>query len=204
MNLALKRQPFGPADVNTKNRRMSNRLLIIGASSSRKSINRELAIWAGQQFDADLDDVDLNDFEMPIYSEDRQADSGIPSLAHDFKGKIKACDGIIVSFAEHNGSYTAAFKNIIDWVSVIEKELWEHKPMLLLSTSPGKRGGKTLLELAASDFPLRAGRVCAHFALPSFYANFEHGIKNQILRTEFDIAATSLRDAIAKDELKRR
>ncbi|MBV42836.1 MAG: NADPH-dependent FMN reductase [Crocinitomicaceae bacterium] len=176
---------------------MSMRLLTIGASSSRKSINRAFAIWAGQQFDADLDDVDLNDFEMPIYSEDRQAESGIPSLAHDFKSKIKACDGIIVSFAEHNGSYTAAFKNIIDWVSVIDKELWEQKPMLLLSTSPGRRGGKTLLELAVNDFPLRAGRVCAHFALPSFYANFENGIKDQTIRLEFDIAAGALREAIA-------
>ena len=120
--------------LSVQNREMPNRLLIIGASSSRKSINRKLAVWAGKQFDAELDDVDLNDFEMSIYSEDRQADSGIPALAHDFKGKIKDCNGIIVSLAEHNGSYTAAFKNIIDWVSVIEKELWEQKPMLLLST----------------------------------------------------------------------
>ena len=181
-----------------QNREMPNRLLIIGASSSRKSINRKLAVWAGKQFDAELDDVDLNDFEMSIYSEDRQADSGIPALAHDFKGKIKDCNGIIVSLAEHNGSYTAAFKNIIDWVSVIEKELWEQKPMLLLSTSPGPRGGRTLLELAAKDFPHRAGRICAHFALPSFYANFEHGIKNQNLRVEFDIAAAALRAALAE------
>ena len=52
--------------LSVQNREMPNRLLIIGASSSRKSINRKLAVWAGKQFDAELDDVDLNDFEMSI------------------------------------------------------------------------------------------------------------------------------------------
>ena len=95
--------------------KMPNKLLVMGASSSRNSINRTLAIWAAEQIDAQMETVDLNDFEMPIYSEDRQAESGIPELARDFKNKINACDGIVISFAEHNGSYTAAFKNIIDW-----------------------------------------------------------------------------------------
>lgn len=168
---------------------MSNQLLVIGASSSRKSINRELARWAAGQFEATLDDVDLNDFEMPIYSEDRQAETGIPQLARDFKHKINVCDGIIISFAEHNGSYTAAFKNIIDWVSVVTNDLWGNKPMFLLATSPGKRGGKTLLELAVSDFPHRAGRVCSHFVLPSFYATFNNGITDDALKMKFNEAA---------------
>jgi NAD(P)H-dependent FMN reductase len=167
---------------------MPYKLLVMGASSSRNSINRTLAIWAAEQMDAQMETVDLNDFEMPIYSEDRQAESGIPQLARDFKNKINACDGIVVSFAEHNGSYTAAFKNIIDWVSVVEKDLWSNKPMLLMATSPGARGGKTLLELAVADFPRRAGQVCAHFSLPSFYKNFKEGIHEHSLKKAFDAA----------------
>jgi len=196
VNLIPKRQPFAQVIVIKKSHQMTHKLLAIGASSSRKSINRALAVWAANQFDAQVDDVDLNDFEMPIYSEDRQAESGIPSLAQDFKNKIKACDGIIISFAEHNGSYTAAFKNIIDWVSVIEKDLWEQKPMLLMATSPGKRGGKTLLELAVSDFPHRGGKVHSHFVLPSFYATFDRGIKDPVLKMEFEAASSVFEKAL--------
>ena len=176
---------------------MSMRLLTIGASSSRKSINRAFAIWAGQQFDADLDDVDLNDFEMPIYSEDRQLESGIPSLAHDFKSKIKACDGIIVSFAEHNGSYTAAYKNIFDWASRIDSKVFQSKPMVFLSTSPGARGGASVLALATNSASHFAGDVKASLAIPSFYDNFDvekHCLCNADLLQKLSAALAHLQD----------
>jgi len=66
---------------------------------------------------------------MPIYSEDYERLSGIPKEAYDFKEIIKEADGIIISFAEHNGAYTAAFKNVFDWISRIEKVVWYNKPM---------------------------------------------------------------------------
>ncbi len=31
-----------------------------------------------------MDQLDINDFEMPLYSIDRETESGIPSLAQDF------------------------------------------------------------------------------------------------------------------------
>ncbi|MBL0101186.1 MAG: NAD(P)H-dependent oxidoreductase [Saprospiraceae bacterium] len=30
---------------------------------------------------------------------------------------IALCDLLIISLAEHNGSYSASFKNILDWAS---------------------------------------------------------------------------------------
>ena len=68
---------------------------------------------------------------MPIYSIDRERESGIPQEALDFKNKINEADAIIISFAEHNGSYTAAFKNINDWVSRIGRGMWGNKPVLV-------------------------------------------------------------------------
>ena len=87
---------------------------------------------------------------MPIYSEDLQNLSGIPKKAFDFKSEISNSDALVISLAEHNGSYTAAFKNIYDWISVIEADVWCSKPILLLSTSTGARGGKTVLDTADS------------------------------------------------------
>ena len=124
---------------------------------------------------------------MPIYSEDRQEIDGIPDKAILFKRYISGSDGIILSLAEHNGSYTAAFKNIYDWISVIENDVWSSKPILLLSTSTGARGGKTILETAHKRFSLDYRHPIPSFSLPNFYENFSEtdGIKNSSLNEEF-------------------
>ena len=113
------------------------RIVAIGASSSSNSINRKLANYAAKSIsiESHIIDLDLNEFEMPIYSEDFQRDSGIPKEALNFKKEIQNSDCLVISLVEHNGSYTAAFKNIYDWISVIESDVWCSKPILLLSTS---------------------------------------------------------------------
>ena len=65
------------------------------------------------------------------YLNKEQAD-GIPQLAKDYDTHIKSADGIIISFAEHNGSYTSAFKNIHDWWSRIDRERFDNKPLFSL------------------------------------------------------------------------
>ncbi len=162
-------------------------IVAFGASSSQNSINRKLAHFAAQQVpDAHINLLDLNDYEMPLYSTDREKE-GIPEKAHAFKAALQASDGIIISFAEHNGAYTTAFKNIFDWISRLDKPIWCGKPMFLLSTSTGARGAITVLELTH----LRLSRDNPHipiFSLPSFNENFDdnEGITNTELRTGFD------------------
>lgn len=167
---------------------MNKKILAFGASNSIHSINKKLAIYAAKQLeDASITILDLNDFEMPIYSIDREKKSGIPDLALQFKNHIKAADGLIISFAEHNGAYTSAFKNIMDWVSRIEGSIWENKPMFLLATSPGGRGGKSVLTLAANSFKFMNTNSLTTFSLPSFQKNFseEQGILDEDLSKEF-------------------
>jgi len=135
---------------------------------------------------------------MPIYSMDRELESGIPDQAKSLKDKIKSSDGIIISFAEHNGSYSAAFKNVFDWVSRIEKGTWGGKPMLLLSTSPGGRGGATVLSTATGSFPHQGGEVKGSFSLPSFNSTFDpsNGIIDEDLRAAFDEQLKSFANAL--------
>ena len=164
------------------------KILGIGASNSKKSINRQFASWAISQVeDMKREVLDLNDYEMPIYSKDRENESGIPAEAKALKSKIKAADAIIISFAEYNGSYTSAYKNIIDWVSRIEKGIWANKPLLLLSTSPGGRGALNVLTAAKSTIPHQGAQVVGSFSLPSFNQNFdqENGIVNEDLLNSF-------------------
>lgn len=160
-------------------------ILVFGASNSSKSINHQLALYAGSCIDnVETIEIDLNDYEMPIYGIDKEKANGIPQKAIEFKELIKNANGLIISFAEHNGTYTVAFKNIMDWISRIDGDLWENKPMLFLATSPGKRGAIKVLNHAVEDLPYRGARIIAHFSLPSFNDNFSDG---KITNEAFDI-----------------
>jgi chromate reductase len=169
------------------------KVLAFGASTSSKSINRQLANYAAAQIPgAEVTELDLRDFQLPIYSSDEEEAHGVPLAALQFLEHIRSHDAVVVSLAEHNGAYSAAFKNLYDWASRSDSKVWADKPMLLLATSPGGRGGATVLEAAAAKFPRMGADLRAIFSLPSFYDNFspESGITHQEL-------ATSLRTAIA-------
>jgi len=179
------------------------KVLAFGASNSRQSINKQLATYAAEQFaGSEINVLDLNDFEMPIYSIDRERENGIPDQAHSFQALIAASDLIIISFAEHNGSYTAAFKNLLDWTSRIGQKIWAGKPMFLLSTSPGKRGGMGVLEVAAKKAGYMGGEVVAQFSLPSFMASFqaEEGIVVPNLATAFQEQVNIVRGFLAQTD----
>lgn len=150
------------------------KVLTFSTSNSKHSINKKLAFYATQQINnADISLIDINDFEMPIYSEDREKESGIPQLAHDFYNAIGAADSIVMSFAEYNGSYTSAYKNLFDWTSRIDMKVFQNKPVLMLSTSPGPSGAQSVLAAAQASAPYFAAKVIGAISLPSFYENFD-------------------------------
>lgn len=163
-------------------------ILVLAGSNSRQSINLRLASHAGSMVaGAQLRVLDLNDFEMPIFSPEREAATGVPRAAAEFVGAIQSSDGVIVSLAEYNGSYSAAFKNVLDWSTRHTYKLWSGKPMLLLSTSPGKRGGATVMGAANQSFPHLGAQIVASFSLPAFGENFSDGsgIHDFVLASHF-------------------
>jgi len=150
------------------------KVLAFAASSSRKSINKQLVSYAASLIpDAEVDLLDINDFEMAIYSSDREEESGIPQQAHDFKARIGQADAVVIAFAEHNGYYTAAFKNLFDWTSRIDMKVYQGKPMVMFATSPGPGGAANVLNTAVTSAPYFAGEVKAQMSVPSFYDNFD-------------------------------
>lgn len=153
------------------------KLLAFAASSSSKSINKQLATYAASQVKhsdgVDVEILDINDYEMPLFSQDKEAVLGQPQQAQDFFAKLGQADAIIISFAEHNGSYTAAYKNLFDWTSRIEQKLFQNKPMILLATSPGPGGAASVLAAATGSAPYFAGDVKASVSIPSFFDNFD-------------------------------
>ena len=150
------------------------KLLAFAASSSSKSINKQLATYAASLVPgASVEILDINDYEMPLFSQDREEQLGQPDAAKAFYAKLGQADAIIISFAEHNGSYTAAYKNLFDWTSRIDMKLFQNKPMVLLATSPGPGGASTVLAAATGSAPYFAADVKASLSIPSFFDNFD-------------------------------
>ena len=174
---------------------MSKKIIAFGASSSRNSINKQLATFAANQFkNAEVEILDLNDYEMPLFSVDKEKENGIHNLAQQFYDKIGSADFIIISFAEHNGAYSSAFKNLLDWTSRINAKTFQEKPMLLMATSPGARGGSSVLDIATKRFPFQGGIVKGTFSLPTFYENFDavHGIINPEFKNQLEEIINSI------------
>ena len=165
---------------------MTKKIIAFAGSSSKGSINKKLATYTANQFEnCSVEILDLNDFEMPLYSVDKE-ENGFPKEAQNFLDKINAADLLVVSLAEHNGAYTVAFKNILDWCSRIDGKVFQDKKMLLMATSPGARGGGFVLEMAKSRFPIHKADLVATFSLPSFNDNFDEkkGITNKDLKND--------------------
>ena len=162
------------------------KIIAFAGSPSKKSINKKLAAYAAGLFEnAQVEVLDLNDYEMPLFSVDKEAEIGQHPLAKVFLEKIAAADILVVSLAENNGNYSAAFKNTVDWCSRINPKIFQDKPMLLMATSPGARGGASVLEIAKNNFPRFTADINAVFSLPRFNDNFDVE-KGEISNAELD------------------
>lgn len=175
------------------------KILAFAASSSHQSINKQLVSYAADilevKHNADVEIIDLNDFEMPIYSADREQSEGIPSQAQDFYGKIGAAEAILISFAEHNASYTAAYKNVFDWTSRVNAKVYQNKPVVMLATSPGPGGAGNVLNSAKNSAPYFGIDLKASLSVPKFYDNFDT-TKGVIIDTDIDTELNSTLSAL--------
>ena len=164
------------------------KIIAFGASYSRSSINKQLAAYAARHFEnAEVEVLDLNTYQLPLYTIDLEIEIGHPQAAKDFITKLDEADILIISMGEHNGSYETAFKNLFDWGTRVKMHLFENKKILLLSTAPGARGGLSVLQAAQERFPRHGAEILAAFSLPNFGDNFsaEKGIINEEFRFEF-------------------
>ncbi|MEM8633546.1 MAG: NAD(P)H-dependent oxidoreductase [Pseudomonadota bacterium] len=168
------------------------------ASNSRNSINRMLLDHAvrllqSEIMETDVETLSVRDFDVPIYSIDIENESGIPQPARDLFEKIGAADQLLFAYAEHNGSYTAGYKSLFDWMSRIDMKVFQGKPMLAIATSPGGGGAGSVLAQVEASATYFAADMKAVLSIPKFYDVFDSDageIKDEALRK-------SLLDALA-------
>ncbi|MFK7767723.1 MAG: NADPH-dependent FMN reductase [Mariniblastus sp.] len=155
------------------------KVIAFAASNSKNSINKQLVTYAANVLkskivpQSEIEILDLNDFEAPLFSVDIEAESGIPEAAKSFFTKLGSADIVLVSYAEHNGSYTAAWKSLFDWMSRIDRNVFQDKPMVVFSTSPGPGGAANVLAAAVGSAQYFGADIKGNLSIPSFNDNFD-------------------------------
>ncbi len=182
------------------------KILAFAATTHKESINKQVINYAlnllkqkiaGEHI---IETIDLIDFEAPLYQQDREEAGGIVREAKDFYQKISDADAIIISFAEHNGSYTAVYKNLFDWASRIDSKVYQNKPMVILSASPGPAGGQSVLKAAAASAPFFGMDIKGTASVKSFYDNFDmqlQEVTNKEIQNDINAALDALVNALS-------
>jgi chromate reductase, NAD(P)H dehydrogenase (quinone) len=174
------------------------KIIAFGASYSKNSINKVFATYAAGFFKpAEIEVLDLNNYPLPVFTVDLEEEQGYSDLVIKFVNKLAEANLLIISLAEHNGSYTAGFKNLFDWSSRYKNKMFESCKVLLLSTSTGSRGGLGVMEAAMNRFPRHGAEIIGTFSLPYFDKNFNviEGFVDVELATKFQNIIKSIQEA---------
>ncbi|MFS4491673.1 NADPH-dependent FMN reductase [Maribacter sp. 2308TA10-17] len=151
-------------------------ILAFAGSNSSTSVNYKLVKYTASLIEEHkVSLMNMANYPFPMYSEDHEKENGFSNSLVEVMNDIKSSDGIMISVNEHNGNVSAYFKNFLDWLSRLDKRFLDGKKVLLMSTSPGKRGAIGAFEIANSILPRFGATAVIGFSLPSFHNNFEDG-----------------------------
>lgn len=129
------------------------RILAFAGSTRRDSLNRRLidaAASIARRAGADVTLLDLNDYPLPLYNGDLEAQAGLPEAAQRLKSLFKSHDALLIASPEYNSSVPPVLKNTLDWVSREwngESGLapYQNKVAAIMAASPGSLGGMRML-----------------------------------------------------------
>ncbi len=150
------------------------KILAFAGSNSSSSINFELVKYTTNLLETyEIQLLNMVDYQLPMYSIDVENTHGFSAIVKQLKENIQNADGLVIAVNEHNGGPSAYFKNMLDWLSRLDRNFLKEKKVLLMATSPGRGGGSGALEIVKRTLPFFGGEVVATFSLPSFNHNFD-------------------------------
>jgi chromate reductase len=145
------------------------KILAFAGSNSSTSINHTLLeVLKKENSDMNIEILDIRNLDVPIYNVDIEKESGAPEALVELVSKIKSFDALIISIPEHNGLPPAFFKNIIDWCSRIDNQFLGNSQTILLSTSPGSKGGANNLAKLEPLFKYWGAEITGKYSVPFF------------------------------------
>lgn len=149
-------------------------ILAFAGSNSSTSINFKLVKHTASLVEEhSVQAINMVNYPFPMYSIDTEKGKGFSNSLIELKNDIQKADGLILSVNEHNSNPSAYFKNVLDWLSRVERKFLEHTKIMLMSTSGGKRGGIGSLEVVKNILPRFGGEIVSTFSLPEFSNTFD-------------------------------
>lgn len=174
------------------------KILAFAGSNSDTSINHQFISHVASRIQGhEIKVIELRDFEIPMYSINHEKERGFPIDINVLKNLIEEHDALVISVNEHNGAISSFFKNILDWLSRMDRSFLTGKNILLMSTAPGVRGGAGALEYTKGILPRFGGKVIESFSFPSFNDNFQNDkVHNETLDLGIEDVLTTFSHAI--------
>lgn len=129
------------------------RVLVFAGSARRESLNKKLARVAAESVRAaggEATLIDLDDYPIPIYHGDLEAEQGMPENARKLRELVMAHDALLVASPENNASVSSLLKNVLDWLSRSIGDgkgsnnglaPWRGKVAGMMAATPGPYGG---------------------------------------------------------------
>lgn len=158
------------------------KVLTFAGSAREGSANKKLAKLAAKtatELGADATFIDLKDYPIPLYNEDLETKNGMPENAKSIRQLMIGSQVIIIASPEYNASLTALLKNTLDWASRSEKggssrEAFQGKKFVIMSASPGARGGaRGLVHLRAVIENIGGTILPEQIVIPDAYNAFD-------------------------------
>lgn len=173
------------------------KIVAFSGSLSRDSINRKLVELAvGKMEEHQVEHINLADYPLPLFSSQTEKELGQPENAQQLYKLFGEADGFVISVPEYNGSMPAGFKNTIDWLSRNPEKVFRGKPVLLMATSPGGRGGATVLSHLETIIPFWGADLKGVFSLPKFGENYSEDSLTQEFQSDFETKLQGFSDSI--------
>lgn len=139
------------------------KILAFAGSLQKNSLNKKLcgvALEIAKTNNlAEVEFIDLQPLNIPVYDGDLEAASGLPAGVLELGHKINQANALIVCTPEYNGSISGVLKNTIDWLSRQKPVSLSGKPTLLLAASPGAFGGVRSLWHSRQPFDALNGHL---------------------------------------------
>ena len=182
------------------------RILIIPGSLRTGSHNVRLAALAVKELaliDVEATRISLEDYPLPIYDADQDANTGAPANAVKLKQMMRAHQGVFIASPEYNGSVPPLLKNAIDWVSQVRERgepayaAFKGRAFAIASASTESSGGlRGLLALRQILESCGALVIPEQVAVPQSDEAFDDvdNLNNQGLGNQFRAELTRLVD----------
>ena len=144
------------------------KILVLPGSTRTGSHNVKLAALAVKELaliDIDVTRISLEDYALPLYEGDLEANAGPPANAVKLKQMIMAHHGVFIASPEYSASVTPMLKNAIDWVSRVRERgdptyaAFKGRVFAISSASPGRAGGLRALMALRQILELGCGAL---------------------------------------------